>query len=98
MKLSDYFGAVIKCPQCTNDNPATPMSCVRCFCRGFLATCLRCEGKKQIEEPIAGAAQGSMKSTCGMCGGKGEFAVSKPSDWDLLHPAVEEEKHEAVAV
>jgi hypothetical protein len=87
MKLSDYFGAVQKCPQCTNSNPETPMNCVRCFCRGFLAQCLRCQGKKQIEEPVAGAATGTMKSTCGICGGKGEFAVNKPQDWDRLHPA-----------
>ena len=87
MKISDFHGAVSKCPQCTNDNPETPMSCARCFCRGFLAQCLRCLGKKQIEEPVAGAAKGTMKSTCEICGGKGEFATNKPADWDVLHPA-----------
>lgn len=96
MQIKDYHGAVIKCPQCTNSNPATPMNCVRCFCRGFLATCLACMGKKQIEEPIAGAAKGTMKSTCNTCAGKGEFAVNKPADWDKLHP--EEVQEEAVAV
>jgi hypothetical protein len=36
---------------------------------------------------VAGAAKGTMKSTCEICGGKGEFATSKPKDWDILHPA-----------
>lgn len=89
MKISDYWGKVSKC-HCTNSDPNTPMSCARCFCRGYVAECLACQGTGQIEEPVAGAMKGTMKSTCGVCGGKKVFAINKPADWDATHPPVEE--------
>jgi hypothetical protein len=88
MKISDYHGKISQC-FCTNSDPDKPMSCPRCFCRGFVAECLACQGTGQIEEPVAGAMKGTMKSTCGICGGKKVFAVNKPDGWDEAHPAVE---------
>jgi hypothetical protein len=88
MKIQDYHGAVSQC-FCTNHDPAKPMPCQRCFCRGYVAECLACQGTGQIEEGVAGAAAGTMRSTCKICGGHKCFAVPKPLDWDKLHPAVE---------
>jgi hypothetical protein len=96
MKLSDYHGAVSRCDRCTNWDPTQPMSCSKCFCRGYVAACLACEGKGQVEEPVAGAAKGTMKSTCNTCGGKRSFPVPKPKDWDILHPAEAPALQEAV--
>lgn len=89
MKIQDYYGKISKC-FCTNSDPKTPMACARCFSRGFVAECLACQGTGQVEEPVAGAGKGTMKSTCSVCGGKKCFAVNKPADWDKLHPPVEE--------
>lgn len=88
LKITDFRGKVSKC-SCTNSNPATPMSCNRCFSRGFLAECLRCMASGQIEEPVAGG-NGTMKSTCAVCGGSGHLGVPKPEDWDALHPVAAE--------
>ena len=88
MPISDYKGKVSKC-FCTNADPATPMPCERCFCRGYVAECLACLGKGQTDVPVAGGS-GMMKHTCLMCGGKGTFSINKPLDWDILNPSVEE--------
>jgi hypothetical protein len=55
-------------------------SCALCFGRGFLASCLRCEGKGQYSEGMAGGP-GSMTVTCSSCGGTGFYGVNKPADW-----------------
>ncbi len=90
MKLSDFKGKVSQCNVCTNHDPAKPMPCNRCFCRGYVAECLNCQGVGQIEEPVAGAMKGNMKVTCPVCGGKKVFPTTKPADWDITHPKVEE--------
>lgn len=88
-KISDFYGKVSKC-HCTNSDPAKPMGCSECFSRGYVAECLHCLGKGQVEEPVAGG-NGKMFATCPSCGGRGKFGVNKPSDWDTLHPPVIEE-------
>jgi hypothetical protein len=87
MKMSDLYGAVSKCNRCSNSNPATPMPCTLCFCRGFVAECLHCSGKGMITEPVVGGANGTMSVTCPSCGGARCFAVNKPANWDELNPA-----------
>jgi DnaJ-class molecular chaperone len=52
-----------------------------CFGRLFVAKCMRCDGKGYVEEPVAGAAAGTMKASCSPCGGTGVFAVNRPNDW-----------------
>lgn len=92
MKMQDYYGAVSRCDRCTNWDPARPMSCDNCFCRGFVADCLNCNGSGQISEVVAGTATlqdksaAMMKSTCNICGGKRHFACNKPADWHITHP------------
>jgi hypothetical protein len=85
MKIQDLHGHVEKC-WCTNADPAKPMPCARCFCRGFVAACLQCNATGQIEEAVVGGAKGTMLTTCPGCGGTKVFGVNKPADWDLLHP------------
>lgn len=91
MNLKDFHGKISKC-FCTNSDPSTPMACQRCFARGYVAECLSCQGTGQVEEPVAGAGKGTMRSTCGVCGGKKVFGVNKPKDWDITHPPVEEKE------
>jgi hypothetical protein len=85
MKISDLHGKVEKC-WCTNSDPAKPMPCQRCFCRGYVAGCLQCNATGQIEEAVAGGAKGTMAVTCPGCGGTKVFGVNKPADWDITHP------------
>lgn len=82
--ISDFYGKVSRC-RCTNHDPETPMPCPDCFCRGYVAQCLRCMGSGMFKEPVAGA-KGEMQVTCGICGGKGKYGVNKPKDWDVLNP------------
>lgn len=89
MAISDFYGKIDKCNCCTNSKPDEPMPCNACFCRGYVAECLSCRGTGQKTEAVAGGA-GEMRVTCNACGGKAKFAVNKPADWDILHPAVEE--------
>lgn len=89
MNIKDLHGKIEKC-WCTNSDPAKPMPCSRCFCRGFVAECLQCSATGQIEEVVVGGAKGTMKSTCPGCGGTKVFGVNKPADWDTLHPPVPE--------
>ena len=100
MNLADYKGRVDKCDRCTNSNPETPMDCRKCFSRGYVAECLKCMGKKQIQEGVAGTNNGTMWVTCPLCGGSGCFAVNKPADWDILHPepVVEAKTPEEIAL
>lgn len=82
-EISAYYGKVSRCA-CTN--PEIPEPCNKgCFCRGYVAQCLRCMGTGLFKEPVAGAS-GEMSVTCGICGGKGKFGVNKPKDWDILNP------------
>lgn len=92
-KLSDFYGEIRKCDFCKIADGATPEgSCKHCFGRGYLAKCMNCDGAGQKEEPMAGGP-GSMKSTCGPCGGTGAFGVQKPDYWD----ADQEKKQEVTA-
>jgi hypothetical protein len=86
MKIQDLHGKVEKCNRCTNADPAKPMSCSLCYCRGYVAECLQCSGKGMIEEPVVGGAKGTMTATCPSCGGARCFGVNKPADWDQTHP------------
>ena len=85
MKMSDMYGKISKC-YCTNADPAKPMPCNRCYCRGFVADCLHCNATGMIQEPVAGGAKGVMSVTCPSCGGTKVYGVPKPKDWDELHP------------
>ena len=87
MKIQDFHGAVSKCGECTNADPTQPMPCNRCFCRGFVAQCIGCNGTGQRKEPVAGSTGGDMAVTCAPCAGKGVFGVNKPDGWDVAHPA-----------
>jgi hypothetical protein len=98
MKMSDLHGAVTKCDRCSNANPETPMPCAKCFCRGFVAACLQCNGTGQIEESVVGGAKGMMLSTCPGCGGTKCFGVNKPVDWDAAHPSEPVKTAEQVAL
>ena len=89
MPISDFYGEVKVCPYCTNA-AGLAIDCKHCFCRGYLAECMNCDGTGQTEEPMAGGP-GKMKSTCGPCGGTGQFGVSKPASWDETHPAIQQE-------
>lgn len=92
MPLSDFYGEIHECPHCKVAKNAADIperSCTLCFGRFFVADCMGCDAKGFVEEPVAGAAAGTMKATCNKCGGKGVFAVNKPADWK---PPVEETK------
>lgn len=77
-KLSDFHGAVSKC-FCTNSDPNQPMDCKACFCRGWVAACLACNGSGQTRVPVAGTNTGDMASTCSKCGGTGTFPANAPA-------------------
>lgn len=95
MTIKDLHGRVERCI-CTNWNPDMPMTCQWCFSRGYVAECLACSGAGMKEEPVAGS-NGTMKSTCASCGGKGKFGVNKPADWDITHPEQQQEALDAAA-
>lgn len=73
--LKDFHGAIERC-FCTN--PAEPMDCKNCLCRGYVAKCLACDGKGQTRVPVAGTNTGDMASTCNSCGGCGTFPANAP--------------------
>ena len=81
--ISDYHGEVSICGCGIYKNPNKPRekACKFCFDRGFVAKCLGCDGKGQIEEKMAGGP-GKMMSTCLACGGIGSFGVNKPQYWE----------------
>lgn len=91
--IRKYHGEVRICgchiydPELGRVNPEriSEKACRQCFARGFVAQCLNCDGKGQIEEKMAGGP-GKMKSTCLACGGVGSFGVNKPDYWDDQHP------------
>lgn len=85
--ISDYHGEVSICGCGIYEHPEKQgeKACKFCFGRGFVAQCLNCDGKGQIEEKMAGGP-GKMKSTCLACGGVGSFGVNKPEYWDDQHP------------
>lgn len=98
--IARYHGAVRPC-SCGAYDPKTgkvdpeksgPRACQHCKGRGFLAACLKCNGKGQYTEGMAGGP-GSMTVTCSSCGGTGSYGVNKPKDWTDEQP-VEEVKEE----
>ena len=91
--MSEFYGEITKCKVCTN--PDEPMPCNECFSRGFVAKCMGCDGGGQVSAPVAGAAAGTMMSTCGACGGTGKFGVKKPENW--VEPIAETKKELATA-
>lgn len=78
MDLRTFHGTIKKCETCTN--PAQPMDCKRCFCRGYLSVCLNCSGTGQTTTKVAGTDMGNMRSTCDKCGGTGTFPANKPEE------------------
>jgi hypothetical protein len=92
MKLTDYHGPVRKCEMCLPAINIHKQFCQWCMSRGYLATCLACDGKGKTRVPVQGSI-GEMDSTCTLCGGKGTFPASKAA-YDLTHPDEPvEEKH-----
>jgi hypothetical protein len=96
MKISDFHGKVSTC-FCTNHLQNQPMGCDRCYCRGYVAECLGCNGTGQKTESVAGG-NGVMQTTCPACGGKKVFGVNKPADWDATHPPVEAKSADEIAL
>ena len=85
-----YHGEVKKCTCGIADNPgSSERSCSFCFNRGFVASCLACEGKGQVTQKMAGGP-GTMSATCIACGGIGMFGVNKPEGWTDEPVAAEE--------
>lgn len=82
--LKSFHGKITRC-FCTN--PADPMDCKNCMCRGYVAECLACGGKGQIRVPVAGAQSGDMSSTCHLCSGTGHFPSNAPAVEEALQPA-----------
>ena len=83
-KLSDFYGPITECKACVAARNAADVperACRMCFGRGFVAKCMGCDGKGYVVEAVAGAAAGTMNSTCNKCGGNGCFAVAKPDNW-----------------
>ena len=99
--ISRFHGRVTKCDCGLADNPSRDSLrvCAFCFGRAFVAECLHCDGKGQIEEKVAGSAAGTMKSTCNACGGIGKFAVNRPADWvdPVPETTVQEEQQTTAA-
>lgn len=102
--IQKYHGAVRICT-CGIYNPkdgtfdierAGLHSCNLCKGRGFVASCLKCEGKGRYREGMAGGP-GSLEVTCSPCGGTGMYGVNKPTDWQDEKPAAELQEEEAVA-
>jgi len=90
--ISQFHGEVKKCNCGIADHPANfkERACPECRNRGFLATCLGCEGTGSFTAKMAGGP-GTMSSTCSLCGGQGHFGVNRPDDWvDAPVEAVEE--------
>ena len=86
-----YHGEVSKCSCGIVDHPekAQERACGFCFNRGFVASCLACEGKGQVTQKMAGGP-GTMSATCIACGGAGMFGVNKPEGWTDEPVAAEE--------
>lgn len=74
--LTKYYGVVRKCEMCLPKVNVHGNFCSWCFGRGYLATCLNCDGKGKLTVPVAGSV-GEMESTCTLCGGKGTFPASE---------------------
>jgi len=51
---------------------------------------MACNSTGQTTVAVAGAAAGTMKSTCSACGGTGRFGVNKPEGW--VEPTVEKKE------
>jgi DnaJ-class molecular chaperone len=96
MKISDFHGKVSTC-FCTNHLQNQPMGCDRCYCRGYVAECLGCNGTGQKTESVAGG-NGVMQTTCPACGGKKVFGVNKPADWETTHSPVEAKSADEIAL
>lgn len=86
--IQQYHGEVKPCDCGLYEHPegTGERACGLCFGRGFVASCLACEGKGRVEQKMAGGP-GTMSATCSLCGGKGVYGVNKPADWDETHPA-----------
>ena len=90
MGLEQYRGPIRECEICVASRNAADVperSCRNCVGRGFVAECMNCSGKGDISQPVAGAATGSMNSTCSVCGGHGCLPVDKPEGWVSPEPA-----------
>jgi len=87
--VSQYHGAVHVCPMC-KISEGVITNCDHCKGRGFVADCTNCNATGQTTVPVAGAASGTMSSTCAPCAGKGVFGVNRPADW--TEPVPEPEK------
>jgi len=74
--LTKYYGEVRKCEMCLPKLNIHSQFCTWCFGRGYLATCLNCDGKGKLRVPVGGSI-GEMDSTCTYCGGKGVFPASE---------------------
>ena len=72
MTLDDFRGEV---KPCTCDK-TSELACTMCRGRFFVAKCLSCLGKGQIEENVAGGP-GTLKSTCNICGGTGTLPATQ---------------------
>lgn len=74
--LTKYYGDIRKCEMCLPAVNIHRQFCTWCYGRGYLATCLNCDGKGKRRVPVGGSI-GEMDSTCDLCGGKGTFPASE---------------------
>lgn len=90
MNMSQYRGPIRECESCVasrNAADAPERSCRNCVGRGFVATCMACDGKGYTTQAVAGSAAGTMNATCSVCGGHGCLPVDKPEGWVAPEPA-----------
>jgi hypothetical protein len=93
--MREYYGEIKPCPHCSNAK-GIPAPCHHCFSRGFLATCMSCNGTSKKIEPMAGGP-GNMEVPCAVCGGTGFFGVNKPEGWVEPAPATDKKLEPATA-
>jgi hypothetical protein len=97
--ISKYHGEISECSCGLYRFPEkqTERACRVCMGRGFVASCLACDGKGMLLQKMAGGP-GTHTATCSMCGGTACFGVNKPADWEETHPKeLPQEQEAAVA-
>lgn len=90
--LTKYHGPARKCEFCLPAVNIHKQFCQHCMSRGYLATCLNCDGKGKLRVPVAGSL-GEMDSTCTLCGGTGTFPASE-KQFLSEHPGTAQESPE----